>query len=700
MKPKFIIIILTGLIFIGCIFVIIFRGNIKDTLKLKNLSSTYVFKDYNYKENSNLSSGSIKVQFTIVSGNNLQKIIIDNNGIGYVSIFDLFCGGGKTLNEKIIESIQNVSSNFFNLAYFDDSRYCLPIGQNDNAKPVITISEFILNFGTGTSYVNPLNLISTDNLGDPWGAPIYFELGGEKLETPYIKSNQILQNSVFHSFEPTLVKINGTSYPIIFNNIKILGSGQGNTNIRGSCIFIVYNLIKTSQSYGDGWFSKSSFQHFSPRRLEIQGFFWSGHFGIVTDYPDFGSGQFAKNIQNNNIQIGVDPQSKPMYIPAYNTINDNLPGDLSNYSISQNVGPVGAVEILIINIWVELQENSVGGATLPYTSLGVPLLTISNISLQRIYMSGVTVMSYADFNKEAKSLVYIYSGFLPVNSQFPGDIFLQQCAFSSRNTNVKSGEGTTDAISLAIDNGDKVSIVNSTFHGQQVLECNKLAMFNCYCLHVGNPSLPTDQKFTISNPAVIFKESSNENSSKKTGFGDLQTSSRIIFQNLIFVIHLNGKEFAKEFDGVCKSQSQPQLPPRTLSDCNKCGLFKVRGDYDYFSKKTIYPFFIQPNNSDNIIQNIFMQNCVYYGIIVGDDNVGCPYSKNSNKLTKCPFSSPAPAPPAPAPAPPAPAPPPPAPPPPAPAFGETTFSAINLNNIENVFINNFSASEQTNGNNI
>lgn len=641
-------------------------------------------KDFKYKENNNLSAGPIQVQLSLVSGNNFQKIIIDNNGKGYMSLFDLFCGNGTTLNDRITTSIENISKSnpeFFN-SYFADSRYCLPIGQSPEDKPgeisIVTISEFILNFGEGTSYVNPLDCISTSNKGDPWGGSLYFELGGKQFSTPTKSNGKIIQSNQNNNYKPTVITINNKKYPIMFNNVKILGVGQGNTNVRGSCIFMIYNLIKTSQSFGDGWFSKSSFQHFSPRRIEIQGFFWSGHLGIITDYPEFL--KFKKNIINKPIQIGIDSESKPMFIPSYNIREDDFNLNSKSYTVSKNIGPIGSVEMLIVDIWVELQENAVGGATLPYTKLGLPLLSLSNVSMQRIYMSNVTVMSYADFNKEAKGLVYIYSGFLPIGTQFPGDIFLQQCAFASRNTNSSTGEGITDAISLSIDNGDKVSIVNSTFHGQQVLECNKLAMFNCYCLHVGNPTLPGDSSFTISNPAVIFKEASNENSSKKTGFGNLQTSSRIIFQNIIFVIHLNGKEFANEFDGFCKSQT----PPRTLSDCNKCGLFKVRGDYDYFSKKTIYPFFIQPNDSNNIIQNIFMQNCVYYGIIVGDDNTGCPYSKTSNKLTKCPFASSFSS----------------ASSSPAPKFGKTTFSAINLNNIENVFIDNFTPSELTNGNNI
>lgn len=68
-------------------------------------------------------------------------------------------------------------------------------------------------------------------------------------------------------------------------------------------------------------------------------------------------------------------------------------------------------------------------------------------------------------------------------------------------------------------------------------------MFNCYCLHVGNGLLQniyTD--FNLANPAIIFKESNNSNSGGSGFSSSLRTSSRIIFQYIIFVIHLSKKK--------------------------------------------------------------------------------------------------------------------------------------------------------------
>ena len=73
-----------------------------------------------------------------------------------------------------------------------------------------------------------------------------------------------------------------------------------------------------------------------------------------------------------------------------------------------------------------------------------------------------------------------------------------------------------------------------------------------------------------------------------------------------------------------------------------------------------------------------MQNCVYYGIIVDDtqNKVGkCPFDNKSNQLNKCPFSKKI-----------------------LTNQDKSTFSAINLTNIKNAYIDNFTINQNRLGN--
>ena len=701
------------------IFIFVFnKFSIENLVSIKNNSSNLL--EYNFKEADNIDPGPIKFYFYLtpfnVKSTKLYKCNIDNNGKGYLSLFDLFCNGNlgiKNINDKISNCIEQLNEKYNILNekninnYFSDSRYCkIQINSSEcECNPVncITISELTLFFDSGVSFVNSLNNgIGIDNLGDSWGNPIYFEIGGNKLSLPkYDLQDEILTQDLsninkmnFGDWKPLEVSLLGKNYPIQFNNIKIVGNGQGLSTIRGSCIFIIYDINKSSTSLGDGWFSENAYKTFASRRLEIQGFLWTGHFGVCTDYSLYQS--YKTTIKSNNIIIGSNPSynEQKLYIPSYNQVSNNC--------IVNNILDQGSVEILLIDVWVELQQNTIQGAILPTFNLGYPLLLISNISMQRIYYSNVTVMSYQLMNDDCKGLVYINSGFLPINTQFPGDIFLQQCSFASRNTNVNKDAGITDSISLYINNSDKVSIVNSTFHGQFFCESNKLAMFNCYCLHVGNPNLQGyDTDFTLANPAVIYKQANNQNSSKTTGWGNLKTSSRVIFQNIIFIVHISGDSLLK---------SNPPINGKTLEDFYTNNYFNIGGgkindvkyNYDYFQKKTLYPFYIDTTMNKNLynitenLTNIFMQSCVYYAIIIGDNSIGdnniesCPFNKlnySDKIINQCPYknlnnnnnnnnkfkeNS----------------------------FGKTTFSALNLTNIKNAFIDNFNIDQKLNGNKI
>lgn len=124
-----------------------------------------------------------------------------------------------------------------------------------------------------------------------------------------------------------------------------------------------------------------------------------------------------------------------------------------------------------------------------------------------------------------------------------------------------------------------------------------------------------------------------------------------------------------------------KIKGNTLEEIYNNGNFKVGGNYDYFSKKTIYPFYIDTSTSQNDLTkltNFFMQNCVYYGIIIDDtqNKVGkCPFGNNSTQFNKCPYSKKL-----------------------LSEEDKSTFSAINLTNIKNAYIDNFTINQNKLGN--
>jgi len=667
--------ILTLIILIITI-IIIFINCKKDTFISPVVSNNSII-EYSYKEIDNIDPGPITVTFYILptsdssSNINVNKMIkfkIDNNGLGYLSLYDLFCKG-DSFNNKISKCIEvaNDNINFFTIKnlqlYFSDSRICTPPLDNcicdlPQQLNVITISELTINFGSGISYVNSLsNGISTSQLGDSWGAPIYFEIGANRVKLPTLDNGILTQDisslydSSYKKSEPQSITLFKQKYLTQYNNIKFVGEGAGITTVRGSCIFTCYNVNKTSTSLGDGWFSATTYITFPSRRINIEGFLWTGHFGVITDYTLYENTNYKNNLKYSNITVG-SLENVSISIPNYKIIDDD------NSCIDTTVITQGNVEIICNDLWVELQENTIGGAILPENNLGYPLFLLSNMSIQRIYLNNVTVFSYQYYNSDCKSLMYIYSGFLDKNSTFPADIFIQQCAFASRNTGQQM-KNDTNAVSFNIENGDKVSIINSTFHGQTFINSNKLAMFNCYCLHVGNPKIENpNTKYTLVNPALVYSDTNNSNSKIKTGTSNIKTSSRIILQNIIFIVHINGTELNNLF---------PNQNINTLTNIYNAKLFNINSGYDYFQDRSVYPFILKTNANNSNIQNIFFQNCVYYGIIMNDDNmekcpfktINLPYNLNENK---CPMNT-------------------------FKISKTSTFSAINLNNINNVYIN-------------
>ena len=109
-------------------------------ISIQNFNNINFFKNietgnlnYTYKEVDNLDSGPIKLKFNIISTGSLVvkqtvNFNIDNNGKGYLSLFDLFCSGDN-LNNKIAKSIENANKKYSFLTktnindYFSDSKF-------------------------------------------------------------------------------------------------------------------------------------------------------------------------------------------------------------------------------------------------------------------------------------------------------------------------------------------------------------------------------------------------------------------------------------------------------------------------------------------------------------------------------------------------------------------------------------------------
>jgi hypothetical protein len=258
--------------------------------------------------------GPISVEFFLASNRtghsgvttNIEKFVINNNGNGYLSLMDLFYApesdsGPSTLHEKITVLLEK-SSTLKNEMYFKTSQY-MTCGKGQTLKPIISIASFSFIFGPGQSYVQSLlseNGIGAAEIGDPWGPPLFLELGGQRYNTP--NGNIPTTSSVYTKNQPTptdyskfftpnpyskrlTATINKTPYPVCFGNIRISGSGQTASVIRGSCVLVLYDVKDFGPEIGiDTWPDRTLTPAVATGRIQCSAFFWTGHFGISTDY--------------------------------------------------------------------------------------------------------------------------------------------------------------------------------------------------------------------------------------------------------------------------------------------------------------------------------------------------------------------------------------------------------------------------------
>ena len=672
--------------------------------------------------------------------------------------------GPSTLHEKI-KILLKKSKTLKKSNYFKNSKHMTCGKRGGSSEPIISIASFSFIFGPGQSYVQSLlskKGIGAAEIGDTWGPPLFLELGGQRYNTPNsnipITSNLYKQGGAQPAdyskfFTPNAysnrltVKIGGKTYPVCFGNIRISGSGQTASVIRGSCVLVLYDVKDFGPACcgGDAWPDRTLTPAVATGRIQCSGFFWAGHFGISTDYnmllpQSYGPASYSPassnptDYQPTTLKIGTSPTNLlgpaapslckpenekgkqhclPLYVPRYTTRGPHTkqtgqcPYQNSRKRCSyQNAGRTPppsspapppsitcggvsndplfnkSIEFLCIDIWIELQPMQTGecsgGANC--SLLGYPLFFVNMVCGKRFFLSNCNFFSYQIMNIECTGLVYLGNSFTRIVSLFgaPTDTFIQQCSFAAKTMPTSPNVLSPAAISLLVENGDKVSIVNSTFHGQCHANCNKLAMFNCYCLSVGRPrSIPKgagngDDRMV--EPGVMY--SFPKNAKFMSGWGGLPSSSRLIFQNMIFVVHVNGDEMRKLPTSSAPSAPSSTSPPssspssapssrwpphnspiRTLNDLKTYGYFDVdkMNPYSYLASdpnKNVFPFWIDTTGkslesaisvASVQITNVFLKDVTYYGIFI--------YSK--------------------------------------PKHNPPIFSAINLTNIQTAFVNNF-----------
>ena len=652
-----------------------------------------------YTETSGLLAGPITVEFSLVAvitptgctdacvpQTFIQAYRIDNNGQGYSSLEDLF-EGGATLNTKIVDCLSDASKtdsntsfvDRINPSYFTSSAYTCAKDSVGSAPfcnkkehmeglgiAAITIGQFIINFGSGTSTVLSNTNEDTGNLpgtfiGGAWGPPKIFEIGGERYNksfTPQATSNAPLVTLPPGFWPDGDTNSTNLHIPLQFSEIRMVGSGQGSTMIRGSAMFIFYDVRDMSVPVDERWMSLPTFKAFGDNRIVVSGFFWAGHLGISTDYNNNLLNTKLKTnlLVQKNIQIGntgfVDSAAGapyPIEIPMYELASssaslNNTPTACPFSTKGKSACPMTTaaqlpadggvamtsqyVEIICTDLWIELKANTIVGATLPVRYLYYPLFFLSVIGSQRYFLSNVNVFTYqapappnpTTPGSGCKGTTYFATGFVNKNSLFPADTFIQNCSFAGR----AAPDPGYSIISARFYNSDKISVVNCTFHGQLIVNCNKLAMFNCYCLNVGKPNTLDN---CIVNPGVIFIDSG---APSKSGLQHLKTSQRIIFQNMVFVIHVDG-------DALTSAVGDLATATATLPELARAKLFSQEtssGDF-YFNggKNNLFPFYITTNpdgtctpsqtqlgKTISSIKRVFFDGVSYYGVFLYADS--------------------------------------------------------------------------------
>lgn len=372
---------------------------------------------------------------------------------------------------------------------------------------------------------------------------------GQSWVMPSDKRNLVGEGCAYSSI-PFTLEI-GREETLI-QNVRIFGSGQGASTIRGSFILDIWNvqnlgILDTTDnlisSFGEHFVGVAGGITQFDVRLLLQNFFLVGWFAINVRYSNAPEGMTAPNGVT-----GFD-----LYDPQKNSFVDS---DSSNPTPKDKIDSwrqSRGVEVLLMNVWVQLSKPPLGlhGSSdeflpvLPSFQLSLPLMSLNIPCMSRLFMSSCTFISY-DMPKalSADSTAYGLPGTPPPLTQFSAqflntvgvtDTFLQSCSFSCR----EFGAPEPNFRSIQTWGHAKVSIVDCQFSGRCHLECNKVAAFGCYFLGTGiHPGEEETTHGLIMTPPQRYYDKT------AARFG-LPSGPRLIVSTCQFVCHTK-KTFSSE----------------------------------------------------------------------------------------------------------------------------------------------------------
>jgi hypothetical protein len=364
--------------------------------------------------------------------------------------------------------------------------------------------EIIIGFGSGVTWVNKSDRNLT-NEGSAYGPPKQFTIGNSNSQ---------------------------------IGNLKIVGAGPGASTIRGSCQFIVKNLMRVRENMNinanmllnNNTKSQSNGTLQFKNKLLISGMFWVGTISIYLTYDKGPYGNPPQNINTfPSTPSSTDPQG--LLIADWNTKH--------------------SVGVEVIQFWLELPNYPISDQTT--IELSSPIFDISVPACNKVYMRGVTVLTYVPMAQDLPVSRFITQY---RNDGSVTDYFYQNCSFSSRTFNAPS----VIRSAYKLVNAGKVSIIDSQFSGQLECQSNKLAVFNSYILGTGLPK-PSGSSHLTTQAILFTKPTHYSLSTAPTfGFNNFPSGPRLILSNVIFICHTS------KFFSSPELENNPALLPFDYSD--------------------------------------------------------------------------------------------------------------------------------------
>lgn len=339
--------------------------------------------------------------------------------------------------------------------------------------------------------------------------------------------------------------------------VRIVGSGQGASTCRGSCVLNVWNLqnmgvMVVGDNEGSIPMSVGTGSSQFDLRLLMQNFFWVGWLAVNLKYSEPVPGMITPDVSG----FDIFNHTKNRYIDD-STVGDYSPLDVIKWR--QNKG----VEILMMNVWIQLSNPPLGvtsstGEFIPMIQnfkLMMPVFYLNAPSMFRLFVSNCNWISY-DTPVAPSPDSEIYGGknmppaLVEMNAQFLNtkgvtDSFFQMCSFSCR----EFAAPFPDFRSIQLWGHAKVSMANCQFSGRCSMECNKIAAFGCYFLGTGiYPHEDNTTHALVMTPPVWYYDKT------AVKFG-VPSGPRLIVSGCQFVCHT-----AEIYDDSAISDNLDRLP--------------------------------------------------------------------------------------------------------------------------------------------